>query len=65
MNDEIERGSVGSSFDEFLTEQGTLEETTAQAMSRMKRLVDEARTGGFSTRSVEDIREAARKHAGY
>lgn len=35
MNDQIERGSVGSSFDDFLTEQGTLEEATAQAIKRV------------------------------
>ncbi|OWU66791.1 helix-turn-helix domain-containing protein [Marinibacterium profundimaris] len=35
MADNIERGSVGSSFDDFLKEQGTLEETTAQAIKRV------------------------------
>lgn len=35
MSNEIETGSVGSSFDTFLDEQGTLEETTAQAIKRV------------------------------
>lgn len=35
MADEIEHGSVGSSFDDFLKEQGTQEETTAQAIKRV------------------------------
>ena len=35
MTDEIERGSIGSSFDDFLSGQGTLEETTAQAIKRV------------------------------
>lgn len=35
MSDKIERGVVGSSFDDFLHEQGTYEETTAQAIKRV------------------------------
>ena len=35
MMEENERGSVGSSFDDFLEEQGTYEETTAQAIKRV------------------------------
>jgi predicted XRE-type DNA-binding protein len=35
MSNETEAGSVGSSFDAFLDEQGTLEETTAQAIKRV------------------------------
>lgn len=35
MAGDIERGSIGSSFDDFLAEQGTLEETTAQAIKRV------------------------------
>ena len=35
MMEEKERGSVGSSFDDFLEEQGTYEETTAQAIKRV------------------------------
>ncbi len=34
-NNEIEVGSVGSSFEDFLHEQGTHEETTAQAIKRV------------------------------
>lgn len=35
MTDDIERGTVGSSFDDFLEEQGTFEDTTAQAIKRV------------------------------
>lgn len=35
MSVEVEVGSVGSSFDDFLREQGTHEETTAQAIKRV------------------------------
>jgi len=32
---EIEKGTIGSSFDDFLKEQGTYEETTSQAVKRV------------------------------
>tara|TARA_R110000737_G_scaffold333449_1_gene351138 strand:- start:17587 stop:17877 length:291 start_codon:yes stop_codon:yes gene_type:complete len=32
---EIEKGTVGSSFDDFLKEEGTYEETTSQAIKRV------------------------------
>ena len=35
MNKEIEKGHIGDSFDNFLKEQGTYKETTAQAISRV------------------------------
>lgn len=35
MTKEIENGIVGSSFDDFLKEQGTYEETTEQAVKRV------------------------------
>ena len=35
MNDDVERGKLGQSFDDFLTEQGTYEETTQQAVKRV------------------------------
>jgi len=35
MTKEIEKGCVGSSFDDFLKEQGTYEETTEQAVKRV------------------------------
>ena len=35
MTDDIERGTVGSSFEDFLKEQGTYEDTTAQAIKRV------------------------------
>ena len=33
--EDVELGSVGSSFDDFLAEQGTLEATNAQAIKRV------------------------------
>lgn len=37
QNDDLSHaGSVGSSFDDFLREQGTEKETTAQAIERMR-----------------------------
>lgn len=35
MNDGIEKGQVGSSFEDFLKEQGTYEATTEQAVKRV------------------------------
>lgn len=35
MTKEVEKGKVGSSFDDFLKEQGTYEETTEQAVKRI------------------------------
>ena len=35
MMEEIEKGHVGSSFDDFLKDQGTYEETTEQAVKRV------------------------------
>lgn len=35
MTDTIEKGTVGSSFKDFLVEQGTLETTTEQATKRV------------------------------
>lgn len=35
MNTEIERGSLGNSFEDFLKEQGTYEETTEHAIKRV------------------------------
>ncbi len=35
MTKEVEKGKVGSSFDDFLKEQGTYEETTGQAIKRV------------------------------
>ena len=35
MSKETEKGRVGSSFDDFLKEQGTYEETTEQAVKRV------------------------------
>ena len=35
MSEETEHGTIGSSFDDFLIEQGTYEETTAQAIKRV------------------------------
>ena len=35
MTREIEKGKVGSSFDDFLKEQGAYEETTEQAVKRV------------------------------
>ncbi|WP_256120083.1 hypothetical protein [Shinella lacus] len=35
MNTEIERGSLGDSFEDFLKEQGTYEETTEHAIKRV------------------------------
>lgn len=35
MSDEVEKGSVGSSFDDFLRAEGTLEETTSTAIKRV------------------------------
>lgn len=35
MTKEIEKGKVGSSFDDFLKEQGSYEETTEQAVKRV------------------------------
>ena len=36
MNKDIERGSLGDSFEDFLKEQGTYEETTEHAIKRVK-----------------------------
>ncbi|MCV6600052.1 MAG: helix-turn-helix domain-containing protein [Cohaesibacter sp.] len=35
MSDEIESGKLGQSFDDFLTEQGTHDSTTEQAIKRV------------------------------
>ena len=35
MTREVEKGKVGSSFDDFLKEQGAYEETTEQAVKRV------------------------------
>ncbi len=35
MTREVEKGKVGSSFDDFLKEQGSYEETTEQAVKRV------------------------------
>lgn len=35
MTDDVEKGSVGSSFDDFLKEQGTYEATVDQAVKRV------------------------------
>jgi len=35
MTEEIEKGKVGSLFEDFLKEQGTYEETTEQAVKRV------------------------------
>jgi hypothetical protein len=35
MTDDVENGTVGSSFDDFLKEQGTYEETVDQAVKRV------------------------------
>lgn len=35
MNDDSEKGRLGSSFDDFLREQGTYEATTEQAVKRV------------------------------
>ena len=35
MTKEVEKGKVGSSFDDFLKEQGSYEETTEQAVKRV------------------------------
>ena len=35
MTDDTEKGRVGSSFDDFLRDEGTLEETTSTAIKRV------------------------------
>ena len=35
MREDIERGTIGSSFESFLQEQGTLEQTREQAVKRV------------------------------
>lgn len=35
MKKELEKGKVGGSFDDFLKEQGTYEETTERAVKRV------------------------------
>ena len=35
MEENVEKGCLGSSFDDFLKEQGTYEETTEQAIKRV------------------------------
>lgn len=36
MTEDVEEGKVGSSFEDFLKEQGTDEDTTEQAIKRVK-----------------------------
>lgn len=36
MTEEIEKGKAGSSFEDFLKEQGTDEDTTEQAIKRVQ-----------------------------
>lgn len=50
MTDTIEKGALGSSFEDFLVEQGTLEATTEQAIKRVLafQLAEEMKTQGIT-----------------
>jgi DNA-binding phage protein len=50
MSQDIERGKVGASFEDFLKEQGTYEETSERAVKRVLafQLAEEMKAKGFT-----------------
>ena len=52
MTDDIEKGRIGSSFDDFLREEGALDETNERAMKRVLARQNEATT---KTRAADDV----------
>ena len=50
MSQDIERGQVGASFEDFLKEQGTYEETSERAVKRVLafQLAEEMKAKGFT-----------------
>lgn len=52
MTDDIKKGRIGSSFADFLREDGTLDETNERAMKRVLARQNEVTT---ETRAADDV----------
>ena len=62
MSTEIETGKVGSSFEDFLKEQGTYEETTERAVKRVLafQLAEEMKTKGITKVKMAEMLDTSR-----
>jgi len=62
MSQEIEAGKVGSSFEDFLKEQGTYEETTERAVKRVLafQLAEEMKTKGITKVKMAEMLDTSR-----
>ena len=62
MNTEIETGKVGSSFEDFLKEQGTYEETTERAVKRVLafQLAEEMKAKGITKVKMAEMLDTSR-----
>jgi len=62
MSQDIERGKVGSSFEDFLKEQGTYEETTERAVKRVLafQLAEEMKAKGITKVKMAEMLDTSR-----
>jgi len=62
MSQDIERGKVGSSFEDFLKEQGTYEETTDRAVKRVLafQLAEEMKAKGITKVKMAEMLDTSR-----
>lgn len=62
MSTEIETGKVGSSFEDFLKEQGTYEETTERAVKRVLafQLAEEMKAKGITKVKMAEMLDTSR-----
>jgi predicted XRE-type DNA-binding protein len=62
MSQDIETGKVGSSFEDFLLEQGTYEETTERAVKRVLafQLAEEMKAKGITKVKMAEMLDTSR-----
>lgn len=62
MSQDIETGKVGSSFEDFLIEQGTYEETTERAVKRVLafQLAEEMKAKGITKVKMAEMLDTSR-----
>ena len=62
MSQDIETGKVGSSFEDFLKEQGTYEETTERAVKRVLafQLAEEMKAKGITKVKMAEMLDTSR-----
>ena len=62
MSQDVERGKVGASFEDFLKEQGTYEETTERAVKRVLafQLAEEMKAKGITKVKMAEMLDTSR-----